>query len=999
MPPPGRECVSRPAPGPRTIPTSAPNAASPASLAASVPASPAEARMKKKSTNGSASPSLRPDSRFRACRTEAGTRCDVTTDEVTTGSVAANTEPSRKASGQLSDEKSSFAASASRTRVSGIAMISARATGPQWTTSISRSTNSPSESSVTISASSKRWTTAVSPAYTWIASTSARTSPAVTESTAIESTVPRMSPESAAAIASRPPANNIAVPNPTSMTGLYREAGRPPDGAHPVLTQTGARGDPDEVPLMKQLGDLHRVGRGALAKVVADHPEVEAALVRGVAPNPPDEHLIAASGRDRQRVDPSARIVEDDEAGELREQLPAFLGREVLGGLDVDRLRVAGDDRNPRTGRRDADVLGEPEDLPRLPHHLALFGRVIVAVLEVLHLGQHVEGDLVRIDLGRVDLLALQNRLGLGAQLLDRLTAGARDRLVSGDDQPLDARRVQDRLERDHHLHRRAVGVGDQPIVAVDRIVVHDGHHQRDVIVHPPVAGVVDHHRAGLDPLRRPLRAHRAAGRGEDQVELLDRFVGHLLHLELRAGEVDLAAGRPGGGQRPHLGRRELPLREHPQDRRAVGTGGAGDPDSAFALRAHAQRVRIRTGLLLPLLLLALRLGRPRLLALLVLLALLLMRGRRHRRGAGWAGGARRRLTGAGLLHLERADIRPVATRGVRQARELHGARKLALIGGVRVEAVVARVDRGAVVRERNRLSRSTVAAEHPEQRVGRQIAGEWRREATLAARAVVDVESLGVDRPRAVQSAATRVGEDRVAHHDRRPLRDQVRAIDRRSRAGRAVEGERAASDRQAAAHPPDRGAGLGPGGIVHVADVVRDGAQLDHDDAHTGGERASRGARVTSTLIRRRGVPADRALDDVGVLVRVDPGGGLRLPAPVIGRGRRVAGDRGVREIDGRSAFPEDRTARIGATGGVAVVGRADGVVVDEGVIERNGAGLYRNRTAIGELGTASGPRQGAFGDADVGQRQITVAHVDAAAAEAGARDVGVFDGQPGN
>ena len=135
----------------------------------------------------------------------AGTRWEVTTAEVTTGSVAQSTDPSRKASAQSSSEKSNFAASASNPRVRGMAITSARATGPQCITSSSLSTKSPSENSVTIRASRKRWTTAVSDPWTWIAPASARMNPVVTESTEIESTVPRMSPESAAAIARRAP--------------------------------------------------------------------------------------------------------------------------------------------------------------------------------------------------------------------------------------------------------------------------------------------------------------------------------------------------------------------------------------------------------------------------------------------------------------------------------------------------------------------------------------------------------------------------------------------------------------------------------------------------------------------------------------------------------------------------------------------------------------------------------------------------------------------------
>ncbi len=81
-----------------------------------------------------------------------------------------------------------------------------------------------------------------------------------------------------------------------------------------------------------------------------------------------------------------------------------------------------------------------------------------------------------------------------------------------------------DRGEGDEHLHRRAVGVGDDPAVRVERLGIHLGDHQRDVVVHPPVARVVDHDGARLDQLRRPLGAHRAAGRREHQVEAVDRL-------------------------------------------------------------------------------------------------------------------------------------------------------------------------------------------------------------------------------------------------------------------------------------------------------------------------------------------------------------------------------------------------------------------------------------------------------------------------------------------
>ena len=139
------------------------------------------------------------------CRTCSGTFRDVTTVDVTTGSVGESTAASRKASAQLNSTNRSFAARASRTIVRGIASARARAAGLQCTISSSRSTKSPSEKSVTIRASSTSWITVLSPGSIWITSAAARPSPTATDRTAIESTVPRNRPESAAATASTPP--------------------------------------------------------------------------------------------------------------------------------------------------------------------------------------------------------------------------------------------------------------------------------------------------------------------------------------------------------------------------------------------------------------------------------------------------------------------------------------------------------------------------------------------------------------------------------------------------------------------------------------------------------------------------------------------------------------------------------------------------------------------------------------------------------------------------
>ena len=153
-------------------------------------------------------------------RTIAGTRWAVTTLEVTTGSVGVSTAASRNASAQLKLVNSVWPISARTPSVIGIATTIARVTGPQWRRSSSRSTKRPSEKRVRISAISITSTIPAEVASTETTSVSARMIPRATERTEIDRTVPRISPESAAATASSTPITRIASPKPRFMLGL-----------------------------------------------------------------------------------------------------------------------------------------------------------------------------------------------------------------------------------------------------------------------------------------------------------------------------------------------------------------------------------------------------------------------------------------------------------------------------------------------------------------------------------------------------------------------------------------------------------------------------------------------------------------------------------------------------------------------------------------------------------------------------------------------------------
>ena len=321
------------------------------------------------------------------------------------------------------------------------------------------------------------------------------------------------------------------------LRGDGLERGAAPSVGHtalPTAARVEARTDPaarDE-----ELGDLDRVGRRALAQVVADDPQGQAAAVgdRRVAADPPDIDLVVAGGVDRQRVDVAGRVVADDHAGDGREQLPGALGRDRVAGLDVDRLGVAGEDRDPDGRARDPQ-LGQVQDLAALGDDLPLLAGVAV-VEEDVDLGQRVERDLVGVDRGHQRLAR-----GVGPELVleldDRVRAGPRHALVGVDHDALETDGVAQGHQHRRELHRRAVGVGDDALV--ERRVVgvdladHEGHARR----HPPRVRVVDDRGPVGDRGRRQDLRDRGAGREQGEVDAVERL-GHGLD-DLVADPVD----------------------------------------------------------------------------------------------------------------------------------------------------------------------------------------------------------------------------------------------------------------------------------------------------------------------------------------------------------------------------------------------------------------------------------------------------------------------------
>ena len=151
---------------------------------------------------------------------------------------------------------------------------------------------------------------------------------------------------------------------------------------------------------------------------------------------------------------------------------------------------MADEDRHPYAGRMQLD--GRIENLLGLDHHLPFF--LGCAVLqEDIYMRDDIEGDLFGEFLP-LDRRVHVNRPGLVEQLIHRLAACAGDRLIGGDDNAADAGQIMEGLQRHHHLHGRAIGIGDDVALGVagEGFRIHFGHHQRYIGVHPELRGVVD---------------------------------------------------------------------------------------------------------------------------------------------------------------------------------------------------------------------------------------------------------------------------------------------------------------------------------------------------------------------------------------------------------------------------------------------------------------------------------------------------------------------------
>jgi hypothetical protein len=203
-----------------------------------------------------------------------------------------------------------------------------------------------------------------------------------------------------------------------------------------------------------------------------------------------------------------------------------------LGMAHEHRIRTAVHEMR-RSGRPGS--CGSRDDLP------LLLG--VAVVEEDVDLRERVERDRVRVDV-RDRLLPGNMARICDLELAERLGTGAGDGLVGVDDDALEPDRVTERHENRRQLHRRAVGVRDDPRVALEIVRVHLRDHERDQRIHPPCGRVVDHGRAGRDGGGRQLPRRIGAGREQRDVDAVEGVGHRLADLERPAVDRDGPAGR-----------------------------------------------------------------------------------------------------------------------------------------------------------------------------------------------------------------------------------------------------------------------------------------------------------------------------------------------------------------------------------------------------------------------------------------------------------------------
>ncbi len=235
---------------------------------------------------------------------------------------------------------------------------------------------------------------------------------------------------------------------------------------------------------------------GAFEQLVTGDPEAESIIECAVFAEAADGAVIFFGLDEGQRVGVVGGVIDDIESGGLAQDFEGGLDGDGFLEFGADGDGVGAVDGDAHAGHAGAEA-GVVHDFSSFVFHFHFFLGVAGGE-EGIDVGEDVEGDLVGVDLAG-DGLVFGDLVDLVFEFLDGFGSGAGDGLVTGGEDAFAVEGLVERVEGHEGDCGGAVGVGEDTLVVFDVCGIDLGDDQRDGVIHPEGAGVIDDDAAGFD--------------------------------------------------------------------------------------------------------------------------------------------------------------------------------------------------------------------------------------------------------------------------------------------------------------------------------------------------------------------------------------------------------------------------------------------------------------------------------------------------------------------